>query len=180
MQANLSFSPCKLVMEVDIPLQHVNEHLLTSTFETILASKIDGKCINEGYVKPHSIQVNSFSGGRVQGENIRFYVCFDCQVFLPSSGMHLRSKVINVTKAGIQAVSADEEPSPYRLFVARDHFYDSNLFARLKVGHVFVGKVLTFRYELEDEHVSLIGKVVPSPSTSSPPSVPSLPLLTKT
>lgn len=62
---------------------------LQQTLETTIAKMVGGKCIVEGYVKPGSIKIITFSSGIVKGENILFDVVFNCEVCYPVAGMNL-------------------------------------------------------------------------------------------
>jgi hypothetical protein len=66
----------------------------------------------------------------------------------------------NITKAGIRAESADEIPSPFVLFVARDHYYASDYFNSIEENEKFTAKVIAQRFELNDKYVSIIAELV--------------------
>jgi hypothetical protein len=122
---------------------------------------VGGKCIVEGYVKPESIRVITFSSGVVKGENIVFDVVFNCEVCYPVSGMKLNCIAKNITKAGIRAESVDEQPSPFILFVERDHNYASEYFNSIEENEKFVARILAQRFELNDKYISIIAELVP-------------------
>ena len=122
---------------------------------------VGGKCIVEGYVRSGSIRVITYSSGMVKGENITFDVVFNCEVCYPVSGMNLNCIAKNITKAGIRAESSDEQPSPYVLFVARDHYYASEYFNGIEENEKFVARVIAQRFELNDKYVSVIAELVP-------------------
>jgi hypothetical protein len=67
----------------------------------------------------------------------------------------------NITKAGIRAESVDETPSPFVLFVARDHFYASDYFNSIEENEKFTARVIAQRFELNDKYVSIIAEIVP-------------------
>ena len=83
---------------------------------------IEGKCIVEGYVKPNSVRVISYSSGVVEKENIVFEVKFECLVCFPVEGMEITCIVKDVTKAGIRAVT-EVDPSPFIVFVASSNAF---------------------------------------------------------
>jgi hypothetical protein len=134
---------------------------LLQTLENVITKMVGGKCIVEGYVKPGSIRVITFSSGIVKGENILFNVVFNCEVCYPVSGMNLNCIAKNITKAGIRAESADEQPSPFVLFVARDHYYANEYFNSIEENEKFVARVIAQRFELNDKYVSIISEIVP-------------------
>ena len=67
----------------------------------------------------------------------------------------------NITKAGIRAESADENPSPFVLFVARDHFYADDYFNSIEEDQKFLARVIASRFELNDKYVSIIAEIMP-------------------
>ena len=143
-----------------LPITAIGKNLL-QTLENTITKMVGGKCIVEGYVKPESIRVITFSSGIVKGENIIFDVVFNCEVCYPVSGMKLNCIAKNITKAGIRAESSDEQPSPYILFVARDHYYASEYFNSIEENEKFVARIIAQRFELNDKYISIIAELVP-------------------
>ena len=119
---------------------------------------IEGKCIVEGYVKPNSVRVISYSSGVVEKENIVFEVKFECLVCFPVEGMEITCIVKDVTKAGIRAVT-EVDPSPFIVFVARDHHNMKKEFSSVAPGELITVKVIGQRYELNDPHIFIIAEL---------------------
>ena len=154
------YSPCQITKNIMLPITAIGKNLL-QTLENTITKIVGGKCIVEGYVKPESIRVITFSSGIVKGENIIFDVVFNCEVCYPVSGMKLNCIAKNITKAGIRAESSDEQPSPYILFVARDHYYASEYFNSIEENEKFVARIIAQRFELNDKYISIIAELVP-------------------
>jgi DNA-directed RNA polymerase subunit E'/Rpb7 len=154
------YSPCQITKNIILPMTAIGKNL-QQTLETTIAKMVGGKCIVEGYVKPGSIKIITFSSGIVKGENILFDVVFNCEVCYPVAGMNLNCIAKNITKAGIRAESADEQPSPFILFIARDHYYASEYFNSVEENEKFVARVIAQRFELNDKYVSIIAELVP-------------------
>jgi len=154
------YSPCQITKNIILPMTAIGKNL-QQTLETTIAKMVGGKCIVEGYVKPGSIKIITFSSGIVKGENILFDVVFNCEVCYPVAGMNLNCIAKNITKAGIRAESADEQPSPFILFIARDHYYASDYFNSVEENEKFVARVIAQRFELNDKYVSIIAELVP-------------------
>ena len=119
----------------------------------------------EGYVKPDSCEIISYSCGIIErGNSVCFVVAFECLICFPVEGQDVRCIVKNITKAGIRAdfyVHDDDEksPSPIVVFIARDHFHKDDDFNRVKVDDIVLVKVIGQRFELNDKYVSVIGKL---------------------
>jgi hypothetical protein len=154
------YSPCQITKNIILPITAIGK-TLQQTLENTIAKMVGGKCIVEGYVKPGSIKVITFSSGIVKGNNVVFDVVFNCEVCYPVSGMNLNCIAKNITKAGIRAESIDEQPSPFVLFIARDHYFASDLFNSIEENEKFVARVIAQRFELNDKYISIIAEIVP-------------------
>jgi DNA-directed RNA polymerase subunit E'/Rpb7 len=162
------YSICQITKTIKLPITSIGKSL-QSIIENNIASMVEGKCIVEGFVKKGSVKVITYSSGLVKGNNIIFNVVFECQVCFPVAGMLLNCICKNVTKAGIRAESADEELSPFILFIARDHFYANDYFNTIKENDKFTARIIAQRYELNDKYISVIGELVPLPKTEVKP-----------
>jgi len=154
------YSPCQITKSVSLPITAVGKNLL-QTLENTINKMVGGKCIVEGYVKPDSIKVIAFSSGIIKGEKVKFDIVFNCEVCYPVAGMNLNCIAKNITKAGIRGESVDERPTPFILFVARDHYFDSDYFNSIEENEKFVARVIAQRFELNDKCVSVIAELVP-------------------
>jgi len=154
------YSHCQITKDVILPMKAIGRNL-QDLLEKTITKMVGGKCIVEGYVKPGSIKVITFSSGIVKGENILFDVVFNCEVCYPVAGMNLNCIAKNITKAGIRAESSDEQPSPFVLFIARDHYYANEYFNSMEDNEKFVARVIAQRFELNDKYVSIIAELVP-------------------
>jgi DNA-directed RNA polymerase subunit E'/Rpb7 len=170
------YSPCQITKNVILPMNAIGRNL-QDLLEKTISKMVGGKCIVEGYVKPGSIKVITFSSGIVKGENILFDVVFNCEVCYPVAGMNLNCIAKNITKAGIRAESSDETPSPFVLFVARDHYYSSDYFNSIEENEKFVARVIAQRFELNDKYVSIIAELIPASKEGKKESKPRLELM---
>lgn len=159
------YTECAVSKRVVIDLTLIgkaNEDLTTTLYRT-LSTTIEGKCSVEGFVKPNSCQLISYSSGVVEAGNyVSFVVDFKCFVCNPPEGSNIECVVKNITKAGIRAElnCAPHETSPIVVFVARDHnHYNNELFNSANVGDVIDVHVIGKRFELNDNYVSIIGSM---------------------
>tara|TARA_B110000003_G_C16453961_1_gene459059 strand:+ start:101 stop:694 length:594 start_codon:yes stop_codon:yes gene_type:complete len=147
-----------IARKVHLPFNVIGENL-KENIEKTLQTEIEGRCIDEGYIRPNSIVIVSYSAGVVSGNLVVFNVLFECLVCRPVEGMRFRAVVKNVTKAGIRA-EINEAKSPVVVFIARDHHYKSAQFSKLNEGDDINVRVIGIRYELNDEYISIIGELV--------------------
>jgi len=158
------FSRSLITKSISLPITAIGRFLKQTIEETII-SNIEGKCIVEGYVKPSSIKVITYSSGLVKGDNVLFDVVYECEICFPVAGMLLNCLAKNITKAGIRADSSDGNPSPFVLFIARDHYFANEYFNSIKENDTFIAKVIAQRFELNDKYISIIGEIVPQKSS---------------
>ena len=149
----------QITKTIMLPISAVGKNIHL-TIERVISSMVEGKCIVEGFVKTGSTRVITYSSGLLKGENVIFDVVFECSVCYPVAGMLLNCVAKNITKAGIRAESSEESPSPFVLFIARDHFYSNDYFNSIEENDKFVARVIAQRFELNDKYVSVIAEPV--------------------
>ena len=165
-QKNL-YSQLLISRSVPISINNVGS-TIKETLVRAIASQIEGKCIVEGYIKPRSVEVITFSSGLVMGSSVIFEVVIQCEVCSPVEGMHIKCIAKHINKAGIRA-EIDETPSPVVVFVARDHNYASPLFAAVKENDEIKVRVIGQRFELNDKYISIIAEIVDTDASSDKP-----------
>lgn len=153
------YSRCLITKNVAIPIQNVAKNI-DNIIKTNIVYNFEGKCVVEGFVKPNSVIILTYSSGIVKGINVIFEVVFECQVCCPVEGMLVECIAKNITKAGIRGESANETPSPIVVFVARDHQYSNAYFSAIQENDVFTARVIGQRFELNDKYVSIIAEVI--------------------
>ena len=145
-----------------IPL-HITEvgQTVQKNLEEALNDRIANKCIEEGYIRPNSIRIHTFSAGTVRQEYVDFHVIFQCQVSCPVEGQILECTVKTMTKAGIHAQCIDNYGNvPITVFVARDHHQQSQEFQHIQDGDQIRISVIGARYELNDPYICVIAKLL--------------------
>ena len=158
------YSLSQITKSIMLPISAIGK-ALHQTIERTIGSMVEGKCIVEGFVKTGSVRVITYSSGLVKSDSVLFNVVFECSVCYPVSGMLLNCTAKNITKAGIRAESSEETPSPFVLFISRDHFYASDYFNMIEEKEKFVARVIAQRFELNDKYVSIIAELVPPKET---------------
>ena len=132
---------------------------IKQTLENVIAKQVEGRCVVEGFVKPLSSKILTYSSGTLKGSDIEFEIVFECLVCSPVEGMHIACVAKNITKAGIRAETA-EDPSPVVIFVARDHHLSSEYFTNVKEDDTINVRVIGQRYELNDKYISVIAELL--------------------
>jgi DNA-directed RNA polymerase subunit E'/Rpb7 len=152
------YSRCLLSRTITLPITAIGNDLNTTLVKTIIAA-YEGRCVVEGYIKPDSCNIITYSSGLNKGGNVLFEVVFECQVCFPVESMLIECVAKNITKAGIRAESSRESPSPIIVFIAKDHNYNVPEFSEIKEGDVFTTRVIGQRFELNDKYISIIGEI---------------------
>jgi DNA-directed RNA polymerase subunit E'/Rpb7 len=121
----------------------------------------EGKCIPQGFIRPNSVKIVSYSSGNVHSENVEFTTVFECLVCHPVENMHVECTTKTVTKAGIHAeVITDNGVVPLTVFIARDHNYTNRDFDKVKENMKIMVRILGIRYELNDPYICAIGMLI--------------------
>ena len=151
-----------LVRKVYLDINEIGGNI-AANLEKKLRREIESKCIKEGYVKPRSAKILSYSCGVLKANKVEFVVTCECLICRPVEGMKIFKCVVkNITKAGIRAELRTEgdEPSPVVVYVSRDHHYDNKYFATVKEEDEINVRVIGQRYELNDTYVSIMAELM--------------------
>jgi DNA-directed RNA polymerase subunit E'/Rpb7 len=155
------YSKSLITRSITLSINKIGKNI-KQTIEKEISNQIEGKCIVEGFVRPNSSRIVTYSSGLiVNGNNILFEVVFECDICFPVEGTLISCVAKNITKAGIRAESADEVPSPVVIFIARDHHYNNNYFSSIHESDIINVRVIGQRFELNDKYVSIIAELVP-------------------
>ena len=147
-----------LSKKVKLPYNIIGNNI-DSVLLSKLTNELEGRCNNEGYVKPHSLSIITYSSGMISGDSVTFDVAFECQICRPVEGTKLSCIVRNVTKAGIRAEINDKQ-SPLIIFIARDHHHQSKYFSMQKEGDIINVRIIGQRFELNDKYISVIAPLI--------------------
>jgi len=154
------YSRCLLTRKIMLMLVNIGKNLQENIEENIKAN-FEGKCVVEGYIKPGSVKIITYSSGTIErGNQVLFEIVFECDVCFPVEGMIISCVAKNITKAGIRAESAGEIPSPVVVFIAKDHHYNVPHFSEIQEGDKISIRVVGQRFELNDKYVSIIGELI--------------------
>ncbi len=149
-----------LTRSIILPITAIGRNI-KETIEENIKANFEGKCVVEGYIKPNSSKIITYSSGIIErGNNISFEVVFECDVCFPVEGMIIPCVAKNITKAGIRAESANDIPSPIVVFLAKDHHFNSAQFAEVQEGDKINVRVIGQRFELNDKYISIIAELV--------------------
>jgi len=131
-----------------------------------LKTKIEGKCISSGFVKPDSLEIlhrsmGTAENGRFTGNWI-YYVKMQCKVFHPETNTPVTCKVIKVNKMGAYIVF-DEA---MRVLLPRDLHIGNEVFDALKQDDMVIVQILRSRFQTNDPFISSVGLFISRDETA--------------
>lgn len=134
---------------------------LKSTLENKIKYSFEGKCCAEGIIKEDSSKIITYSSGKINSNgNISFDIIIECLICNPVLGMIIPCTIQSITKAGINAESSIEIPSPIKVFVSREYVVSgSSNFSEYEVGSKINIRVIGQRYQLQDSMIYIIGDI---------------------
>ena len=131
--------------------------------ERKIVQRTEGKCIPEGYVRPDSVKIVTYSSGVIKMNLVEFQVVFECLICNPVEGQVVECTTKTITKAGIHAeVMTDRKFIPMKVFVARDHNYANHMFGDVKEDQTISVRIIGKRFELNDPYIVAIASLVDS------------------
>jgi len=150
-----SFITRKIFLSINDVGKNIKQNL-----ERSISTNVEGRCIVEGYIKPKSIHIISFSSGKVNGHLVEYHATFECMICNPVEGTVVNATVKTITKAGIHAkVIDDDENEPITVFIARDHHINNTLFDSVTENAKIKVNLIGSRFELNDTSICTIGYI---------------------
>ena len=154
------YSRCLITRKIILPITNIGKNIKENIEENIRIN-FEGICVVEGFIKPNSSKIITYSSGSIErGNNVIFEVIFECDICFPVEGMIILCVAKNITKAGIRCESANDIPSPIIVFIAKDHHYSNNYFSEIQEGDKILVRVIGQRFELNDKYISIIGELM--------------------
>tara|TARA_B100000579_G_scaffold197601_2_gene161494 strand:- start:4045 stop:4680 length:636 start_codon:yes stop_codon:yes gene_type:complete len=147
-----------LTDKILINFKDVNNNIY-NTINNIIKKKVEGLCINEGYVKIDSVKLISYSTGELFSDSTLFNIIYECYVANAVDSMTFDCVVKSITKVGIRA-ELNEDISPFIIFIARDHHFDNENFSKVSEGDIINVRVIGQRYELNNKFISIIAELL--------------------
>jgi DNA-directed RNA polymerase subunit E'/Rpb7 len=150
-----------LTKKVFLHITEIGQNLRQNLEKTII-STVEGKCIAEGYIRPSSVRIMTYSSGNISNDYIEFQCVFECKICSPVEGMLIECESKTITKAGIHAHYKDENDIiPLIIFVARDHHNTDKYFNSIVENTKILVRVIGIRFELNDPRICVIGTLLP-------------------
>jgi len=149
-----------LTMKVVLPITEIGRNI-KQNLEKVIVSNVEGRCIVEGYIKPGSVSILTYSSGKIMNGYVQFHTTYNCIICHPVDGMLIECVCKTITKAGIHAEVIDKNGNiPIIVFIARDHHISNTIFEKVTENAKLVVRIIGIRFELNDSNICAIGKLV--------------------
>ena len=141
----------------NIPTHKFHDNL-KKYIENKINTQIGGMCIEDGYIKPNSIEITSISTGEIRKALIRYSVVCSCVISCPVEGMVIECIAQSITNGGIKAAVAEyPNDSPMVIFIAKE--LTRSIMPTIAENDVFKAKIIGVHFELNDPYVSVIATI---------------------
>jgi DNA-directed RNA polymerase subunit E'/Rpb7 len=154
----LSLIEKRITLTIDQMTDKLEDNLLKA-----IRKSFTNKCIEEGFVHPGSIQIKSYSAGKIGTQGTNIIVLFTCLTCNPPAGLVVQCTITDLTKAGVHAMcydKADHSIQPLSLYILRDHEFNNSLFDTVKKGDTIQARILGTRFELGDKCINAVAEFV--------------------
>jgi DNA-directed RNA polymerase subunit E'/Rpb7 len=144
--------------KIIVDAKYLNEKIDEYIHE-YLKNKMEGKCIDEGYVRPESVRIIKRSAGVLLGSrftgDITYEVAYTADLCNPYEGNIYDCKVKFKTKAGIMGYNG-----PLSFIVGKQfHENEIDAFESIKVGDMIKVYVLGKSFSVNDKEIQVVGKI---------------------
>ena len=135
--------------------QNISEVILNK-----LRIKVEGKCLQEGYIKPGSVDIISRTAGTLNpahfNGNVRYNIRYKADVCHPVQNQVIKCIVKTVGKPGIQAYIEDKEKSPLYIMLAKAHHLNNKYFTNLNEGDHIKIKVINSEFNFCEDKIRVL------------------------
>ena len=156
---------CSFIVDITrINANHTIDQMLLQQFN----KKFNGKCIEEGYIKPNSGRLLSRTIGKIDPEYFNSFCKYHCKfsidICTPYQHQELIVTVNSVNKMGIKSIA-----TPYYIIIAKQHHDDKALFDDIQEGDTIRISIEAFRIKYLTPQIEVIAllqdKIVSTQST---------------
>ncbi len=143
-------------------LLHITEvgKNIKQNLEKKLVSLNEGKCIAEGFIRPNSVKILSYSSGTVNLENVEFMAVFECLICHPVQGQKIECVVKGITIASIYAEVNTDGIVPIVVYLTREFHKNNKYFDSLKENSRIMVSVIGTIFKLYDPFITVSAELV--------------------
>ncbi len=135
-----------------------NEIDMTYYFLTYARNNIEGKCKKDGYIRPKSSRIVSYTAPILKENNCIYDVTYSCEVCNPHVEEIYACKIMKLAKIGIRAMISHNN-NPIVFYISREHNQYIN-FDDYKENDEINVKIIGKRFQLNDPYIEVIAEIV--------------------
>jgi DNA-directed RNA polymerase subunit E'/Rpb7 len=143
----------KLLIESKYLDENIDEYI-----NKLLRNKIEGKCVDEGYIKPDTIKIIKKSAGILLGSrftgDITYKVAYTAEICNPVIGNIIECKVRFVNKLGLLGNNG-----PITIIVGKQFHDSEDDINNIKDGDTVKVEVIAKKFYLNDTEIKIIAKL---------------------
>jgi len=148
------FLPAVLTRTIQVPYAEIARGNRQVLLLNSLRKELEGRCEEEGYVKPGSVQsIIDYSTGQLDRSFVRYTVKFEADVALPVVGQTLTCVVLENNHAGL-ACSIPPH-NPFHVQVFRDQHHTAARLGKYPVQSTVTVAVEAFTYDINDKSIKV-------------------------
>ena len=148
-----------LTQKVILHITEVGKNI-KQNLEKKLVSLNEGKCIVEGFIRPNSVKILSYSSGNVNLENVEFMAVFECLVCHPVQGQKIECIVKGITIACVYAEVITDGITPIVVYLTREFHKNNNYFDSLKENSKIMISVIGTTFKLYDPFITVLAELI--------------------
>ena len=153
---NIYFN-CILTKKIIIKAEYLNENI-EKYIEDTLKLKVEGICVDEGYVKPDTIKILKKSIGMLLGSrftgDITYNIAYTAEICNPVIGNVIDCKVKFINKLGIMGHNG-----PITIIVGKQFCTDNNILNKISENDVIKVEVIAKKFSLNDKLIKIVAKL---------------------
>ena len=146
-----------LTKKIIVQSKYLNENI-TEYVDNYLKNKIEGICIDEGYIKEGTIKILKKSIGMLLGSkftgDITYEIAYTADVCNPVIGNIIECKVKFLNKLGILAVNG-----PITVIVGKQFHVNDDEISSIKENDIIKVEVIAKKFSLNDKEIKIVGKL---------------------
>lgn len=146
-----------LTKKIIVQSKYLNENI-TEYVDNYLKNKIEGICIDEGYIKEGTIKILKKSIGMLLGSkftgDITYEIAYTADVCNPVIGNIIECKVKFLNKLGILAVNG-----PITVIVGKQFHINDDEISLIKENDIIKVEVIAKKFSLNDKEIKIVGKL---------------------
>jgi DNA-directed RNA polymerase subunit E'/Rpb7 len=146
-----------LVKKIVVTSKYLNENI-DNYIEEYLKSKVEGVCINEGYVKPDTVKIVKKGVGLLLGSkftgDITYEVAYTADVCNPVIGNIIDCKIKFINKLGILGNNG-----PITIIVGKQFHTNDEEFKKIKENDIVKVEIIAKKFSLNDKEIKVVAKL---------------------